>query len=337
MKQIILLQLCFWLILGGIAFGFSSNIMPVNVAILLSLTNLLIYGLAFYGNSLFIFPKFYNPSKIGKFVFLNIICILICAFLLTEIESTLFSQHMYFPRKYTPPFSFRALKNVFWLLFIIVLSSIFLIQKRLTENEERNKNILEEKLNTELKLLKAQINPHFLFNALNNVYSLSYLKSDKAPESVLKLSGMLRYVIEDCVNETVLITSELEYIDNFIAFQEMKSPDKLNITTDYEQVNSNIRIAPLLFVPFIENSFKYSKVEEFQNAYIKIKIWSGKDKEIEFSIKNSIPAGEKVKSGAGTGIKNVKQRLNIIYPEKHELKITETETEYSVLLKIFTQ
>lgn len=232
------------------------------------------------------------------------------------------------------PVAFRFIRTMFWMILIVTISTVYMIQDKLRKHQEISKKASEEKLNTELQLLKAQINPHFLFNALNNIYSLSYLKSDKAPEGILKLSAMLRYVIEDCRDETVTLKSEIQYIENYIAFQKMKAQDDINVLFNYKYINQNLKVSPLLLIPFIENSFKYSKIEEFPKSYINISIKTSGKNSVDFLIRNSIPPMVKAKPGAGTGIDNVKQRLKILYPGKHMLDIKETEKTFDVFLKL---
>jgi LytS/YehU family sensor histidine kinase len=232
------------------------------------------------------------------------------------------------------PLIAMSTRSFFWIIFLNAVGTIYLIQKRLQKRELYHQKLEKDKINTELKLLKAQINPHFLFNALNNIFSLSYMKSDKAPESVLKLSGMLRYVIEDCVHETVPIQKEIEYIKNYLAFQMMKSPEEMNINFHSGEINNTLQIAPLLLIPFIENSFKYSKIEEFPAAYIDIRIGTEEKNRIWFSISNSVPPAAKAPSGSGLGIENVKQRLKLIYPNKHSIQIEEKENTFEVTINI---
>ena len=213
------------------------------------------------------------------------------------------------------------------------ISITTLLATALKTNAEREKQLKEEKLGTEIKLLKAQINPHFIFNALNNIYSLTYTKSETAPESVLKLSEMLRYVFYDCSSDHVKLGAEVDYISNFIAFQQMKSEHNQNIIFIHNGIKTDIDIAPMLFIPFIENSFKYSKIEEFIEAYVKISLKTD-NQYLVFEIENSIPYEGKIIPGNGVGIGNVRQRLDLLYPNKYKLDINESETKFSVNLKI---
>jgi LytS/YehU family sensor histidine kinase len=227
-------------------------------------------------------------------------------------------------------FSFRYL---LWLSFIYLIGTVYSIQHMLNQQIIHNKKMMEEKLETELQLLKAQINPHFLFNALNNIYSLTYLKSEKAPESVLKLSEMLRYVIEDCSLEKVPIRNEIDYMQNLIDFYQMKSPGRRKVQFTKEVEHMDIHIAPMIFIPFIENSFKYSRIEEDKSGFILIDLRES-DGRLNFTIKNSIFLARTILNGSRKGIVNVQQRLEIIYPGKHKLIVGEKDNVHIVELEI---
>ena len=223
-------------------------------------------------------------------------------------------------------------KSLTWLLLIDVISFYIPLAGTIKEKELKNKELIEQKLETEIKFLKAQINPHFVFNALNNIYSLAYSKSERAPESIIKLSQMLRYVFYEGNKEQVALKSEIEYIKNFIAFQQMKSPHEQNIVFNVSG-NECFEIAPILFIPFVENSFKYSRIEEIQDAKVEIDL-KCTDKNLIFEISNTFPENSPASEGSGLGIENVKKRLNLIYPEKHEFKVEQNNGIFKVYLKI---
>lgn len=326
--------IAFWLFIGGINFGFAFHLLPLNIALAAALVNLIFQALVFYSNYYGLFPRYFDMHDNRKFFFLSALLIIIATCGQITIEYFFIKDNFEIARRIKPPnFFFIFFRSFFWLVLVDLISTVFLMQKRIREQSEHTQKINEEKLNTELELLKAQINPHFIFNALNNIYSLAYMKSDQAPESILELSQMLRYVIEDCKKEKVVLKSEIEYIKNYIAFQKMKSRQDQNISFDYRKVDNAIRIAPMLFIPFLENSFKYSRIEEFRNGYIQIELRSNKN-ELEFNIRNSKPENNSVKPGQGTGIKNVKQRLEIIYPDNFSLQIEDKKNEYTVNLGI---
>ncbi|MCY1719911.1 sensor histidine kinase [Prolixibacteraceae bacterium Z1-6] len=250
--------------------------------------------------------------------------ILIDLYLLTDYRANIPDQ---------PPVFFHFMRYFFSLGFVFFVATSLSLMEQTTKLQASEKLLTEEKLETELKLLKAQINPHFIFNALNNIYSLTYMQSKNAPESVLKLSEMLRYVFYDCNKDRVPLSAELKYIENFTAFQQMKSEYMQNITLKTSINGANIEIAPMLFIPFIENAFKYSRIEENEAAYINISL-KHKDNKLHFKIKNSFSNNNKPHKGSGMGIKNVKHRLDIIYPNKYSLDIKEQDEDYSVNLSL---
>jgi len=144
---------------------------------------------------------------------------------------------------------------------------------------------------------------------------------------------MLRYVIEDCSSEQVPLKKEIDYIDSFLDFYKMKIPGERNILFTKEIGNPEIRIAPMLFIPFVENSFKYSRIEEDKDGFINLSMIE-KDGKLTFQIVNSIFMARTILSGSGKGIPNVKQRLGIIYPNNYRLLIEPKQNEFSVTLNI---
>ncbi len=143
---------------------------------------------------------------------------------------------------------------------------------------------------------------------------------------------MLRYVYYDCNRDEVTLGAELKYIKNYIAFQQMKSPQKQNIVLDSEGIDETFRIAPMLFIPFVENSFKYSKIEDLQDAKVEI-ILSTEENNLSFKISNTHPENGK-SSGSGMGIENVRNRLELTYPGQHELKVRDENMLFEVEMKI---
>lgn len=191
-----------------------------------------------------------------------------------------------------------------------------------------------EKLEAEIKFLKSQINPHFLFNALNNIYTLTLLKSDNAPDHLLKLSGMLRYMLYDCKAETVPLHKEIAYLQHFIDLQMLKDSSGLNVKVHFDESRPNLNIAPMLLVPFVENAFKHSKIEDLNNGWIKIDLRTS-DRQIEFVVENSLPAHNVAKDAVGgIGLHNVRRQLELLYPERHLLEISEKDGVFWVNLRV---
>mgnify|MGYP003671530295 FL=1 len=214
---------------------------------------------------------------------------------------------------------------------IATLVELFLLAQRKEEEIVINKN---EALQTELKLLKSQINPHFLFNALNNIYALSAIDSGRTQKSISYLSDMLRYVLYECEQEIVPLYKEIDYIENYIKLFSLKSSKTYPITTSFSIENQNVQIVPMLLIPFLENALKHSNIEKINGTFIKLKIISTANC-VDFEIENSKPDIKIVKDDVGgIGIENVKKRLAILYPSRHELKINETSQAFKVNLKL---
>lgn len=330
MRKKVLIQVGFWLAIFVINLAFSHENRHSAFDMLFEIICMLFYASVFYLNILLIFPKYYENSKV-KYLLTSVVIIFITFLILHILNKEMFGHHSRHHRDWLE--MFFMFRQLLWLAFIYLIGTVYAIQHMLNQQIIRNKQVMEEKLKTELQLLKAQIDPHFLFNALNNIYSLTYMKSEKAPDSVLKLSEMLRYVLEDCSSDKVPLRNEISYMENLIDFYKMKSPGKRRITFTLEIEHMDIRIAPMLFIPFIENSFKYSRIEEDKAGYILIDLKEAGEK-IVFSIKNSIFLARPILNGSGKGISNVKQRLEIIYPNKHKIRLNEKENEYSVELEI---
>ncbi|WP_091405582.1 sensor histidine kinase [Aquimarina amphilecti] len=235
------------------------------------------------------------------------------------------------PRKIKPPSILMVhFSNLIIAYLVATFIETFLFAQKKEEEMIRNKN---ENLQTELKLLKSQINPHFLFNSLNNIYALSVIDSDKTQQSISYLSDMLRYVLYECDRPFVSIQKEITYIKNYIKLFSLKNSKPYEITTQFNVDDNSVLIAPMLFIPFIENAFKHSNIEK-PGSFIKIKVISD-TADINFEIVNSIPKEkiEKDKIG-GIGLENVKKRLSILYQEKHQLMITTDNNNFTVKLNI---
>src|SRR6056297_1736211 len=245
----------------------ASNLFPLGITILMGGITAILIILLFIVNEYFLMPRFFFGRTRSRFMLLNAALILILSLMHYLADEWIIQPHKMFEAHENPPAIFLIVRSLFLFLMANFISITLYLANTVREQAIREKNLKEEKLGTELKLLKAQINPHFIFNALNNIYALTYSRSEKAPDSVLKLSEMLRYVFYDCSKDTVRLGEELEYIENFIAFQQMKSENEQHITLDFQEADPDTVIAPMLFTPFIENAFKFSKIEEDPNAF----------------------------------------------------------------------
>ena len=211
---------------------------------------------------------------------------------------------------------------------IIILGFISFNRK-----QQRLLKLEEEKKSMELKVLKNQLNPHFLFNTLNNLYTLTLKKDDKAPEVIAKLSEILDFVLYRCNEDYVSIEKEIALIENYIALEKLRySENRLNISFTKDIRESN-KISPLIILTFIENAFKHGVINETEKALIQLSLES-KPQQIIFSIENTKPQNDStvISDKSKIGLENVRKQLDLLYPKKHQLEIEESQFNYTVKL-----
>ena len=332
----LIIQVVLWL---GIRFIISLNQNATNNFLTENLLAfafqvLLIGWLVYYAAPKFLFKR--------KFVLLfsitSIIAIVIFSSILSSLFAPLEAQELLPPPEFAPPplrnappkfFIHSLILTISYVLAIVIEAFIFLKAREEETILSNNAN-----LQNELKLLKLQINPHFLFNSLNNIYTLAAIDSNKTQKSIINLSNMLRYVLYDCDQETVLLKKEIEYIENYLKLFALKSSKVYPISTEFNIKNNSITIAPMLIIPFIENALKHSNINSLNGSFINIKI-NADANDINFEVENSIPKTKITKDEVGgIGLENVKKRLTILYPNKHQLIVSENENIFYVKLNL---
>jgi len=194
------------------------------------------------------------------------------------------------------------------------------------------KQLKNERTNAELMHLKSQVNPHFLFNTLNNLYGLALEKSDQTPGLILKLSDMLRYTIYQGKKDQVLLKDEVNYLNDFIQLQQIRYHKPVNITFNNQIAESGLVISPLLLLILVENAYKHGVEKLTDEAFIIIKL-EAEEQSMVFEIENNFDESEQ-SSNTGIGLQNLKQRLKLIYPDSHQLEIASENGVYSVRLEI---
>ncbi|NMH88239.1 sensor histidine kinase [Flavivirga algicola] len=199
----------------------------------------------------------------------------------------------------------------------------------------RRDNDEKEKLQKgmELNYLKAQVNPHFLFNSLNSIYALSRQQSPETPDLVMQLSELMRYQLESSKKDTVLLKEELEFIENYVLLEEKRLSKRCHVEFFIEGDLLNLKIAPMLLIPFVENAVKHGAQSTNEQSAIDISV-SIKNSTLRFSVINSKPSVISESKRTGMGLENVKRRLNLLYPNSHLLEIDDLEEKYRVNLSI---
>jgi len=203
-------------------------------------------------------------------------------------------------------------------------------------NAERTKQEIEhEKTNTELSFLRSQVNPHFFFNTLNNIYSLAVVQSDKTAPTVMRLSSIMRYILTETQTDRVPLEKEIDFVKNFIDLQLVRLTDKVKVQFKTEGDITNKQIAPLLFISFVENAFKYGvSTKEASEINILFKVEGNKT---YFNVINTIvKADNGIHDTTGIGINNAKRRLELLYPDTHTLKVLNDGHIFEVQLEITT-
>lgn len=228
-------------------------------------------------------------------------------------------------------------------LYFIIIGFIAIEQvKRAFQMKKENTRLEKAHLETELKLreselklLRAQIHPHFLFNTLNNLYGLTLEKSDMAPELVLKLSDLMDYMLYKCNKPYVSLKSELENLHNYIEIEQIRYGEKLKVEFIINGDTKQLEIAPMLLLAFFENAFKHGVSKSIKNPFVKIDITVQHNHLYLMIINSRNPqATNEEDYTAGIGLKNVTKRLQLLYPERHQLKIIPTETTFKIDLQV---
>ncbi|MCO6492901.1 MAG: histidine kinase [Phaeodactylibacter sp.] len=219
----------------------------------------------------------------------------------------------------------------------VAITALLKLSKGWFQAQQQQKRIArleKEKAEAEFKALKTQVDPHFLFNSLNNLYSFALEGSPRVPEAILRLAGCMRYMLYDCRARQVPLEKELEYIRNYIELQRLRLGEEQQVTLAIEGRPSGIEVAPLLFIPFVENAFKHGLRSEGRAAFVRILFRIGRQSIVLTTENDMAPPDEQPPGSGGIGLENVKKRLSMLYPRQHELVIFEDGKIFSVSLKI---
>ncbi|KFF14561.1 histidine kinase [Chryseobacterium soli] len=287
--------------------------------------------ICFYFNYFWVVPRFFDVNKWYKSVIgyiISVFCFVIVRYIVEEILLPKFFGFSNYAEGTSLGFYFYD--NIYFSFMTIFVSTVFCLFKLFSENEAEKLLLITEKKNAELQALKTQINPHFIFNSLNNIYSLVYQKSDKALPALEELSQLLRYSTKDLEKDFITLDKEIGYVESLIALESLrlKNPELLLVEKNISFPKLNI--SPMLIVPFVENAFKHG---DFIGKGFILRV-SDTDKILHFYLHNYKKNQRMKDTASGIGIENVKKRLEILYAKKHELYIKDLESEFIVDLRI---
>ena len=322
----------FWLVflMVIIILDFSNTGWPL--VFFNKLVDISFYALIVYVNLLWLIPKYLTSKKFGIYVGL----LLLGVFILTPIKILI--QVLLLAGE--PSFQLYYIKNqsyYFLSMFLVgSTSTLYNIMIEWFRHQSEKLELKTQTMRSELKFLRSQINPHFLFNTLNSLYALTLKKSDDAPEIVLKLSEMMRYMLYECNERRVPLFKEIAYVKNYIDLEKLRQHNQVDININIDGEVNNQTIAPLILIPFIENSFKHGLNSQIKHGYVNIDLVLT-DNHLNFTVKNSKLSNEPrkdYKKSGGIGLVNVKRRLNLIYPDQYHLKIRNEPNNYTVTLDL---
>jgi len=317
-----------WLVLFSLPtlFHREPDQQHVNWKVMISLRTLIFDScciLFFYFNSEFLLPRFLNRKKIGLYI---LFIILLFAVFIGVINI--------FPRPGEKPgFHREYFFAIFPYLFIWAMSTVYWFITDKIRTEQLMKERENENLKTELSFLRSQVSPHFLFNVLNNMVAMARLKSDQLEPSLIRLSGLMRYMLYESDEASVTLLRETEYVNSYIELQKIRYAKSLNIRLDMDPGDNQL-IEPMLLIPFIENAFKHGTGAINDPVIdISLKISEGL---IDFRVKNKYdPESVEIRDRtSGIGLTNVKRRLNLLYDQKHILTINKEDGWFTVSLQI---
>jgi two-component system, LytTR family, sensor kinase len=346
----IILHILIWVVILGLPIYAAKRFQMGSNFLLTYYTLTAISALIFYINYLFLIPMLFFRKKRYRYYISLLALVFFFYFLsdfanehiLNSISKKGNSDQMISqpgePRR-LPPLQMRrpgfiiAVPNAHMLgylsssLFMIFLSLGFRVFERQSKMEKA-------KLNAELALLKSQISPHFFFNTLNNIYSLIGRNNEDSKNAVIKLSKMMRYVLNESGQDNKLLSDEIEFMNNYIDLMKLRIGAKTRLRVDFPAEYKDLAIPQLLFISLIENAFKYG-ISVQEESYVTINMECGENS-ILFTCENGLPESNNrtIFASTGVGLENLKKRLNLLYPHRHELEFNKTKNKFEVNLLI---
>lgn len=294
---------------------------------------LLVFMIAFYGSYFFVGPLLFIQKKYIKAAFYMLAVLVVMVLSRYLVEFHLLLSYLKFNNYlgHTPDIKYYIENCVFYTYKYCLAGLVVYFLVASHKIEEERKQIEKEKIQAELSFLRSQINPHFLFNAINDIYALTYQKNDQAPEALLKLSSMLRYMLGEGAADKVKLAKEIAYLQDYIELQRIGLKNQLYFDFLVEGEIDNQQISPLLLIPFAENIFKHGVINDpLYPAQLKITL---QNQHFQIFSINKIAYLQKDSLG-GIGLNNVRRRLELLYPDEFTFKVTEKENLFQCHLQL---
>jgi len=336
----ILWHFVFWLVFitfFSLVYGFFED--DYGRQFLIQLTDAVVQAPAVYFTIYFLMPRFLFKEKYMEF-FLSIVFVILGFSTLIWIDYVFIQQPLFWPESDYQPTLInigKILKNTTKIYPVLVLAIVIKWFKYWYKEQKANQQLASEKLQAELRFLKAQVHPHFLFNTLNNLYALTLKQSKEAPEVVLKLSDLLNYMLYECNADTVPLSKEIKLVKDYISLEKIRYGKRLNISFNVRGEVESKMVAPMLILPFVENCFKHGVSEELDESWVNIDL-EMKGQTLTLKVENSKSKNgereDRFEYKEGIGLNNVKRRLELLYGDSHNLDLHDDEDSFLVILKI---
>jgi hypothetical protein len=355
----ILIHILIWVVFGLAIFFYQPLTWDINVPYQLWIKQGLLLGMlvgAYYVNAFILVPEFLLKNHTGYY-FLLIIAIMIgIVFLSSEVDKwlnlhelmdTAFHKHLIIiseqtPARQGPPKHGRLVRYGFDTITLTIIALVLGISTSITtiqkwqKDQHARQELEQDKVTSELSFLKAQINPHFFFNTLNNIYALTLVNADVAGKAIHQLSRMMRYLLYDTQQGQTLLSQEIAFVKDYISLMQLRLTDMVKVTFNSPASFKDMPLAPMIFLPFVENAFKHG-VSSTLPSNISITI-EQKGNLLDLTVKNSIinDISVSLDTNSGIGLVNTRRRLDLLYPGKYKLDINElnADNEYTVHLTL---
>ena len=323
----------FWEVLFNNKYAFNSA--SILVIILASLTE----GVGAYINIYYLVPNYLKRGRYLGYALGFLGCIALSTLL---TGSAYYFMHFTVTGNWQVEDWWRGDSKVFMGVMItisfvaIVIVMIVKLLKDWLKDQRRTQQLEKEKLETELKFLRSQFNPHFLFNTINSIHFLIRKDPTMASDTLSKFSDLLRYQLYECNEARIPLKQEVHYLSNFVALEQMRVSQNVSVALDVSENVNGAHIAPFILMPFVENAFKHVSKGKQRSNFIRISLQQ-QPQQIRFCVENSVEAGVSTQEAihyGGIGLTNVRRRLDLLYPEQHSLRIDEQRDTYSVDLTL---
>jgi len=335
----LILNCIFWGVIAAIiaaAVIFSSKKEPIKIYII----DYIIFGAInvaiYYINYIVLIPELIKKRKQYLWYVICFLLLIIVSVGLKVLVAVLNPEYLI--QHHTDTGKAKALSISVYIIGTVFIAGFFLVSSSVIKfavdwfsNERIQRNLESEKKDMELQFLKSQLNPHFLFNSLNNIYSLAYQKSDKTADAILKLSEIMRYMIYESNDSWVSLDKEVEYVESYVELQKLRFKDGAAVEISINGVIDGQKIVPLILISFVENAFKHGVANDAEDP-IKINIIANQ-KILHFSVTNKKSTANKDAIG-GVGLNNVERRLQLLYPDRYKLNIVNSATHYTTELML---